>query len=415
MRKLSLYIAIIMCFCDFSKAQQVNSTVYNEYAFVYYEYDKTTPDPSDNTYSKRPFYASRIINYFPEQLTNPEKKKRHSYSQFGYIFPMREFIVPGNFGKHSYGQPDRGEKNGCIYTCKGGFIDFSHLRVALDWTVYLTFRMITEEGNFDLPPEAGRLELHFKNTEKLNLEDISTLAQKIAFERLLWHEVASWHYHRPHHFFSEQLSAFTPEDLYSNFVGTVIGKKVALHLLNNTEGLSYSEVANEEIEKYILSLEPLPDKKGTIKAYKIVDFTRQQKLPEVERNNDVWWESSIIFIDQRYVFKRYMDIGPQLKPWLVPAAETLGCQAYPDEEILKIPQKTKAGKLLNNYYEFRISPDKKLFTSTGPQKHRHPPFEPFLTRDFEEIVEHVGKQMEGVLGKNYDKRNKSVTIAGKQH
>lgn len=407
MKTFILYICLAISCCCFVQAQKATNG--NDYdLFAAHTKVKSPPAHSDNIESKRAFYVSRIFNYFPEQLTNPQAKKRHSLSQFGYIFPMREFIVPGNFGQHSYGKPSRKERNGCVYTCKGGFIDFSHLRVALDWTVYLTFRILTEENDFSLTPEAGMLELHFKNMERLSLEDISSIAQKIAFERLVWHEVASWHYHPPYRSMSEQLSAFTPEDLYSNAIGTVIGKNVALRLLTNIEGLTYSEVATEEIEKYILSLEPLATKRETINAYKLVDLTRQQKLPEAKRNNDVWWESRIIFLNQRYVFKRYMNIGPQLEPWLITEAERLKCPAQPESAVINIPQKTKSGKSLYNYYEFKITPDKKMFISKGPEKNHHTAIEPFITRDFEKVIAHVRNEMQRVLPEGCDERNNIV-------
>src|SRR5947208_2626249 len=94
---------------------------------------------------KRKVLINQITTHFPAQLGNPQKKTRKSMSQFGYglyyfrfpLFPVTQFINPANFGIHSYGQPARKEKNGVLYTCEGGFMDFSHIRCAADWTVFL--------------------------------------------------------------------------------------------------------------------------------------------------------------------------------------------------------------------------------------------------------------------------------------
>src|SRR4051812_45074393 len=178
------------------------------------------PSMADNSWkSKRAVLVNHINTHFSEQLTNPQKKKRLSYSQFGYnlsfftvpLFPITEFIDPHNFGEHSYGQPDSKEKNGSLYTCRGGFMDFSHIRPAADWTVFITFKIITGETDIELPDEGGKLHLEIKNVEKLPLEDVVAMAQKIAFERLVWHEVVSWHHHPPNFPLTEQQSTFTPE------------------------------------------------------------------------------------------------------------------------------------------------------------------------------------------------------------
>lgn len=259
------------------------------------------PGPVNVSAQKRPSaqkeaYRQFIADHYPEQLTSPEKKKRKNFAQFGYglsffpvpLFPITGFIDPHNFGEHSYGQPGVKEKNGVLYTCRGGFIDFSHMRVALDWTVYVTFRTLCEGGEMELPSHDGKLKLRLKNTERLSLDDLTSMSQKIAFERLTWHELCSWYYHAPNFTFNERQSAFTPEDTYSNFLGTVIGKKVALRILQKQEGLPYEQIATEEIEKQIALLQPVTDKKQSRQAYDIVDAYEQAHLPAAERNKDVW-------------------------------------------------------------------------------------------------------------------------------
>jgi hypothetical protein len=364
-------------------------------------------------YAQKQLYRQFINNNYPEQLTSPEKKKRKSFSQFGYglsffafpLFPITDFMDPDNFGEHSYGKPDVREKNGSLYTCKGGFIDFSHIRVAADWTVFLTFKLITEEKDTELPSSDGVLKLHLNNISNLPVDDIISIAQKIAFERLVWHELASWYYHLPNYTFNEQQSTFTPEDTYSNFFGTIIGRNIALRILQKQEALSYAQIASEEIQKQIAKLEPVTSKKQSMEAYDIVDAAKQSRLPQAQQNKDVWWDSKVLFRDQRYVFKRYINIGPQLNPWLVPKAELIGCAAV-KPQVLYVPQKTKAGNSLYNYYTLTIIPDSLLFYDKRSNIELHKPFGTFTTKNMHKIIDHVSKEMQKELLGDFNKRNK---------
>jgi hypothetical protein len=375
---------------------------------------KTGFSQNNKSNSGTALYKSFVEQHFAEQLTSPEKKKRKSFAQFGYglsffafpLFPITEFVPPDDFGKHSYGEPDNKEKNGSLYTCKGGFMDFSHLRVAADWTVYLTFKIITEHQDMDLPSSDGKLKLHLKNINKLSLEDIIALSQKIAFERLIWHELSSWYYHLPNYTFSEQQSSFTPEDTYSNFFGTIVGKNIVSRILLKQDTLPFSQIASEEIEKEIAKLQPMSTKKQSMEAYDIVDATKQKELPEAERNKDVWWDSKVLFRDQRYVFKRYINIGPELKPWLVPKSEKVGCTSGVTPTVLTVPQKTKSGLPLYNYYTLTIIPDSLLFFDKKTHEQLHQPFGTFTSKNMYKIIAHVKYEMEQELLPGFTKRNK---------
>lgn len=358
--------------------------------------------------------AEYIKNHFAEQLTDPEAKKRRTFSQFGYglsfftvpLFPITDFIEPDDYGQHSYGRPDIKEKNGALYTCRGGFIDFSHMRAAADWVVFLTFKMITEPKGFDLPYEGGELRLDLKKVSTLPLDDIAAMAQKIAFERLEWHEIASWHYHQPNYTFDERQSCFTPEDTYSNCLGTRIGHNIALRILTKRENLTYSEIASDEIQKMITSLEPVRSKKETKEAYDIVDRAKQIELPAAERNKDVWWDSKVIFRDERYVFKRSINIGPTISPWLVPHEEKLGCLVNTHAQVWPVPAKAKSGTRFYSYYTFTIHPDSLLFYSKNGHKQLHPPFGTFVSKDMAKIRDFVAREMQKELTPGFSRRDK---------
>lgn len=363
---------------------------------------------------KQAVFKTYVHIAYPEQLTNPQKKNRKSLSQFGYglylfRFPMYkigQFIDPKNFGKHSYGKPDIvKENNGVLYTCRGGFIDFAHLRCALDWTVYLSFAIMDTAGVIELEPEGGKLELKLQNIAELSPEDISALAQKIAFERLAWHEAASWYYHPPNYTFNEQQSAFTPEDLYSDYLGTVIGRNIVLRILHQSDSLDFSEIATEEIDKVIALLEPMHTVEKTKEAYDQVDRYKQLKLPEAKRNKDTWWDSGIIFSDPRYVYKRDMDIGPVIDPWLVPNHDSLQCPANSKPQVYRVPEKTAKGLSLHNYYTLTIHPDSTLFFAKKSGKQLHPTFGTFTSKNLQYAIDQATAEMEKELKAGFNKRD----------
>ena len=372
---------------------------------------------------QKALYVHYINDHYAEQLTNPAKKKRKSMSQFGYglyyfdfpLFAVTGFINPHHFGVHSYGEPGLKEKNGSLYTCRGGFMDFSHIRAASDWTVYLTFRIMAESKDFDLEPEGGTLQLQFKDLEGLSLDDITDMAQKIAFERLEWHEIASWYYHLPNYSISEQQSTFTPEDTYSNFLGTVVGKRIALRILQKQENLPYAQIASEEIQKMVQSLDPMQTVKATKRAYDIVDYRKQMKLPEGQRNDDVWWDSQIVFRDERYVFKRYINTGPSIDPWLVPESQKVGCPAQPQAQVWQVPATTSTGRSFYDYYNFVITPNPALFFSKTTKRLMSERFNSFSTHDMLFILAHVSLDMEKELLPGFDHRDHHNPISQFKH
>ena len=359
-----------------------------------------------------------IKHYYPDQFTYPQKQNRKCLCQFGYglqyaqalFFPITDLLDPNNLGTHSFGKPALSEKNGMLYTCRGGFIDLSHLRVGVDWTVYLAFNLF-EQTQIDLPDELATLKLTFTNRDEMTIPDVIAVAQKIAWERLLWHEVASWYKHAPNFTVGEQQSSFTPEDLYSNFAGTVIGKNVVLRILEKRDTIPFAQIATEEIEKFIAELQPVSIE-GTKHAYDITDLHVQSELAEAEQNKDVWWHSGIVFRDQRYMFKRNTDIGPSLKPWLVPSVPNTPCATPTEPVILEVPQVAYSGKSLYSYYDFTITPSEDLFFNRMSKAVLHQPFNSFKTKDFLAVINHVERDMERVLHTGFNKRDSKNPIPG---
>ncbi len=214
----------------------------------------------------------------------------------------------------------------------------------------------------------------------------------------------------PNYVTSAQQSTFTPEDLYSDFPGTSIGRGIALRILKNFDTLSYSQIATEEIAKTLATLNPLTSKEASAKAYDIVDRSEQPKLPAAEKNTGIWWDSRIIFGDERYCFKQNLNTGPEINPWLVPQTMRLNCPAKIDAEVLHVPEATQKGILFNQYYEFRINPDSALFFDKITGKQLHVPFGAFNSRNFNEVLSIIHNQMEQKLLPGLDKRNSTDPV-----
>lgn len=121
-----------------------------------------------------------------------------------------------------------------------------------------------------------RLVVH-RSPTPLGREDLLRLAQRIAYERLTWHEIMSWYYHAPVRTFGEQQSTFSPEDQN----GPVTGAQ--------------------------------------------------------------WFDSGVVFWDQRYLFKRNIHALTTVFPWRVPAGAEIGCDGAIAPFIGRLPRTTVLG------------------------------------------------------------------------
>lgn len=149
-----------------------------------------------------------------------------------------KFSKPDKLGKHSY-RPSHSEKNGILYTCKGGHIDMAHLRNISDWTAHLaavTYNEMINDANdftFTLTEDTTcYVNLRYprgwddisKESKDTIVYDVSTgLGQYFAYNASIWHEILTWFGYKMTGFYSEFGSAFSWEDTYSNLLGCHIG------------------------------------------------------------------------------------------------------------------------------------------------------------------------------------------------
>lgn len=141
------------------------------------------------------------------------------------------------------------ENNGIVYTTRGGFIDTAHVRDTADMTLYIFTHLQARLGQaFTLQPDAELAErrLVFRRFTPPTRPEAryllaTWLAAHLAFNMAEWHEIAQGYGFESVPGFSEAVSAFSPEDLYSNLLGARLA--AALILNGQAQNRSMYEVA----------------------------------------------------------------------------------------------------------------------------------------------------------------------------
>jgi hypothetical protein len=280
---------------------------------------------------------------------------------FGYDLRLRYTLLPipvyrisnlktiDEIGPHRYdsgvvtlgsqGEFMSEESNGLVFTCRGGFIDTAHVRDYADWTIYLgakIFEQLPYGSTIELSNEAGkrRIVLEKVDPEFLRTHDPAALtmaiAQWLAVQLSIWHEIGTWYGASSFPGFPEKASAFSPEDLYSNVLGTKIAVATAYAGGARSEIL-YERSTDAWLRVAVDSLGPA-SKETALEAMRSLD--------------GVWWQSGVRLPDPSVLLRRDISIGETFTPWLVPearASEALSarvrreCGGWPSPESLTIP------------------------------------------------------------------------------
>jgi hypothetical protein len=231
-------------------------------------------------------------------------------------------LDPTGLGRHRYDAAVLGlangvrraffspERNGLVYTRRGGFVDLAHVRGYADWTVYLAHRveaLLPEGGSVRLPDEAGSRTLHVSAASPESLRRLGprhlarAVARRVAWQLSLWHEVATWYGWSSVGVFPERVSAFSPEDLYSNALGIRIAS--ALLLVGGAEARAQYEANMDGALAQVL------DRLGAVSA----ECSRRAALLV----DHLWWDSRRRLPRPDVVLERNFQTGPELVPWRV--------------------------------------------------------------------------------------------------
>ncbi len=227
---------------------------------------------------------------------------------------------PFALGRHAYNYGffyslfNPPERNGIVYTCRGGFIDVTHIRKLIDWTAYLayglraairanqrdfSFKMLEPSRSYvriEYPENWGQLPAGARDA--LATEISIELASYLAYTACTWHEMLTWFGYKAIGFYPEFNSAFSWEDCYSNAIGCRIAE-AALRDPNQEFDRAVTLLLNRELER--LEVQPRPAAWVAGRAVRGRWFT----------GNYLWFQ----------IVKRNFDIGMDdgfITPWPVP-------------------------------------------------------------------------------------------------
>lgn len=124
-------------------------------------------------------------------------------------------VDPSNLGPHKYGG---GDIYGSVYTCAAGFLDLGHLRDHIDLTKYYYDLLKKNKFVANITIKATAFDGIITTTKAIPKADRIEVARSIAYSQSVAYEIIEYWYNVP----GFHNSAFSPEDLVSNFLGTYV-------------------------------------------------------------------------------------------------------------------------------------------------------------------------------------------------
>jgi hypothetical protein len=282
--------------------------------------------------------------------------------------PGTRYIDIGNLGKHSH-RGSLSENDGIVYTCRGGHIDITHARIAADYVRYLYYkiRKCLMNGDaeftfkFNVEPSTYYAKLQYpsawktllqKNKEIIADETALELSQYCTYTMTTWHEVITWFGYKTVTFWSEEPSAFSWEDIYSNLIGVRLGAQ-ALQDKKHDLDEAMTILLKQELENLGIQ-------------------SRNTARQAAEKMRGKWW-TGFIQVDMK---ERNMDIGLDdgfVTPTLVPGiCDSAQPQSYPVPTLDKLNKYGFAIDLAVEPREFERWKIFKLVYPTGGEKRIHP-------------------------------------------
>ena len=242
-------------------------------------------------------------------------------------------------GTHHY-LGSKSENNGILYTKRGGFIDFGHVRDIIDWTAYLynLGKKSQQEGEvfIHLGFEAGAKSLVMKIPASEKEEDLLRIAGRIAYDLSIWHEITSWFGASAVPLVSEKFSSFSVEDAYSN----LLGSKIATEAIKSE--LPFEQAVTEIIQRTLTELEVVPTKEESYKA--------------MEDVREIWWTRKKRLPNNKVMIQRQLAAYPAISPMLVPGRESKTAAPL----RLSVAETTQDGIPISEFYTFRITKNNKI-------------------------------------------------------
>ncbi len=303
-------------------------------------------------------------------------------------------------GLHAYGAGAlEAERNGLIYTCRGGWIDTAHVRENADLTFFLISQLLQRlpgPATLELPGEGGRRTVTLKALSQEVLDRwgrerlAAAIASWVTYQFSVWHELASWFGAEGLPGYSERVSTFSPEDMYSNALGIRLGAAVAREggLLSRT---NYDALTEAWLGATLEFLVPVDTKGG------------REVMHQLDGR---WWDSKHLLPDLHLVTRRSMPTALVVQPWRLEDAFAPGsaptlpgaCAARPPALQLAVPD--RLGDLL-------LSDTVEVTWEPGPWAGKRFPWPRADERkvrvsDIPQLTSQVHDELEALLGAGFE-------------
>jgi len=322
-------------------------------------------------------------------LADPEGIGPHRYDN-GYL---------SLHGKDPRGIVDN-ENNGLIYTCRGGFIDLAHVRDNADNTLSLAAaiaRSLESGAVVEVPPQGAAMRVRLRPVTEAAIEKYgrvqlaTVLAEWVAYQFSIWHEIATFYGYASLAQWPEKISAFSPEDLYSNQIGARLAGGVILAKGARSDveyGLSMDAWIKRMLQR--LDAVPLADSRAAMRAV-----------------DGAWWDSTKRIPDWTLTKRRRFDTGPFLRPWRLEdarpgskgAAKPLA-RCRKAEPLVLYASDGFAGALFRNYATVEFDVDDALVQAGFPLPHAES--RRVTQEDFPMIIEKTRQATVAALGPGAD-------------
>ncbi|AFJ48496.1 DUF4056 domain-containing protein [Shimwellia blattae] len=318
---------------------------------------------------------------------------------FGYNLKAQAFGIPVPFyqlgnvveaehlGEHQYNNSFMGvsakllglsdETDGILYTGRGGFIDIAHVRDSADVTLWLFTHIWPQLGKAQsiiLDEELAERRIVLSpftppSSPAARYTLAAWLSASLAFQLAAWHETAQWYGFESIPGFPEAVSAYSPEDLYSNLLGTRIA--ASLILSGHAKSLTLYNVAMTRA---------LPDVLLRMGAE-----TATETRFHFDMLDGQWWDSHKHVPEKFLVLKRNYTTGDNRVPTPVPG--------QPEASMhLQLPQSV-AGYALAELGELQLWPGHAM------QSLPEPPQGYYTWRDFPALADYARSEDAAQLAK----------------
>ncbi|KAB7697544.1 DUF4056 domain-containing protein [Plesiomonas shigelloides] len=235
------------------------------------------------------------------------------------------------------------EKNGLLVTRDGGILDTAHIRDTADNTFYLYQTLLPRLGqafSLVLVSELGLRHVVLRPfTPPKTMADRRLLAARmaalIAFQLAEWHEIAQWYGYRSVPAMAETVSAFSPEDLYSNLLGARLSSELLREPGAPVSAEDFNHRFDRALRMYLAQAGVYPEAQA------------RQALQQLD---GVWWDSTRRLPDRRLVLQRNYQLGWVRTPMLPPNWPAPGRRLWLASRW--------QGQPLSEYVQLQIWPDK---------------------------------------------------------